>query len=440
MRILKIIAVCELASIGIVVYGEGVQWRAGTGASNTAALSGSPVVENFSTAPHSVASPRPMIQPTITITTSIFVVSNSASVPVTSSRPMIQPTITITTSIFVASSSASAKPSPDPNALKACWGTGECKKLLSEFAGAYKASGKIIDPNQHDSHGHDQSRNSQDKLCKFYQYENLISVKPLEHRPMNFLTCMACFKQAGLDTNTQDSVSLDLTYKIDGFCHTNWPNLFDLLDHLLTFMLKAKAPPSIAELPAEITGQVPLLRTKFTWTSDMNRKTSAGDSPALIPVTTTSTTSRGDSTSNPTLAWLGSPLTPGTPVPTEYLAQVPFNWPYTAYGMLYRAGAIASFPLTHTNNATQTVAWLYHSLRWNPRPLYTPPTARSQTSTLYQPLLDSWVKEATWDTAQATSSLHNRQSHKTPFEPTITQKLVSSQGADTPAESRYLVK
>lgn len=261
---------------------------------------------------------------------------------------------------------------------------------------------------------------------------------------MNCLTCMACFKQAGLDTNTQNSVSLDLSYKIDGFCHTNWPNLFDLLDHLLTFMLKAEAPPSIAELPIEITGLVPLLRTQFTWTSDMNRKTSAGDAPAMTTITTTTSTatSPANATSrfNPTLPWLGSPLTPGAPIPTEYLAQVPLNWPYTAYGMLSRIGPIASFPLTHTSNSSQTIAWLYHSLLWNPRPLYTPPSALSQTDKLYQPLLDSWIRTATWAGATTTHPppmQSTKEAPRTPFDPTITQMALLRLEPDNAAESTF---
>lgn len=98
------------------------------------------------------------------------------------------------------------------------------------------------------------------------------------------------------------------------------------------------------------------------------------------------------------------------------------------------------------DNSTQTVAWLYHSLVWNPRPLYTPPSALSQTHTFHQPLLDAWTRSATWATtgpgakqgqSQPTATQQSNQASGVPAEPTITQISVLPLEPDTPGESSY---
>jgi hypothetical protein len=64
---------------------------------------------------------------------------------------------------------------------------------------------------------------------------------------------------------------------------------------------------------------------------------------------------------------------------------------------MHKAGKTTSFPFVNPNATTQTVAWLYHEVLWNPRPLYTPPVEKAKrkeaNATIYQPLLKSWIHQ-----------------------------------------------
>jgi hypothetical protein len=147
-------------------------------------------------------------------------------------------------------------------------------------------------------------------------------------------------------------------------------------------------------------------------------------------------------TASNTQPWWQTPLTPGGPIPTEYLAQLPSNWPYTAYHIMHSAGPITSWPFVNPNATTQTVAWLYHFLLWNPRPLYTPKAHKS--SSMYNPLLDRWTHSFIYDTAiytppPSSSSLiapTPTDIRTSPFSPTIMQSSVMLLEPDSDGEIR----
>jgi hypothetical protein len=147
--------------------------------------------------------------------------------------------------------------------------------------------------------------------------------------------------------------------------------------------LKATNEPNHTEM-AKISA-VSTFADRFTSTSGMNEATTT-----LTDVSSSIGTDTGTTTA-PELPWWQRTLSIGDAIPTEYLAQLPMNWPYTSYGVARRVGLTTSFPMVNPNATSQTVAWLYHSLLWNPRPLYTPPASRSANATLYQPLLESWI-------------------------------------------------
>lgn len=83
------------------------------------------------------------------------------------------------------------------------------------------------------------------------------------------------------------------------------------------------------------------------------------------------------------------------PIPTQYLAQLPPRWPYTSYGAARRPDMLTSWALTNPNISSQTVGWVYASLLWDPRPLYTPPAAAALRDNdgglAYDPLLEGWT-------------------------------------------------
>ena len=177
-------------------------------------------------------------------------------------------------------------------------------------------------------------------------------------------------KQAGIEVDKNSEPSLQMRYKIHNFCNTAVPNLYDLLALFLVWLKSTDEP---VDNNTEL-GNIPSISTladRFTKT-DVNQAT-----------TTVASSARNTETS-----WLGSTLTSGDVIPTQYLQQLPKNWPYTSYGAARKAGQTTSFPLTNPNSTSQTVAWLFHEMLWNPRPLFTPPSARGDT---YEPGLEDWT-------------------------------------------------
>jgi hypothetical protein len=187
------------------------------------------------------------------------------------------------------------------------------------------------------------------------------------------LNCIKCHKQAIPDMSTAQSPASQFLSKISDFCNTRDPNLFDLAKTLRNLMKAAIAPSGYDPALSRMTSAVDNLNDKFTSTPGMNVPTRS-----VLQLPTSGT-----------LSWWESTMTQGDTIPTEYLAQVPPNWPYTEYGILAKAGKTTSFPFVNPNATAKTVAWLYHEVRWNPRPLYTPPAEK--TKGLFQPLLEGWM-------------------------------------------------
>lgn len=146
----------------------------------------------------------------------------------------------------------------------------------------------------------------------------------------------------------------------------------------MAFLESVKAPKSFTNMPAYVTGVVSELRSKFTWQDGMNRNTLA-----------TTTSSAGN--------YWDTPLSGVNPIPTEYLSQLPDKWPYTAYGMPRKT---ASWALTHPKETGKTVAWVFHSMLFNPRPLHTPKSHTGEEA--YQPLLDDWTRAFMYTTTRYT--------------------------------------
>jgi hypothetical protein len=192
--------------------------------------------------------------------------------------------------------------------------------------------------------------------------------------------CVQCFRLNSIDTDTLSTPTMNFLWKVHDFCHTNQPRLYDLLDHVLTFMKSFSAPTNLDNMPEQMTALVDSLRSQFTWTSGMNQAT---DQPAS--------------------SWWQTSLRPDGPIPTEYLAQIPRNWPYTEYGVARKAGKVTSWPFVNPNATSQTVAWLFHSMLPNPRPLFTPKAMiAALNGSAYNPLLKNWRHSFIYDTVTYT--------------------------------------
>lgn len=226
---------------------------------------------------------------------------------------------------------------------------------------------------------------------------------------------------------------MDFVWGIYNFCHADQPSLFYLLEQLLAWMKTFDAPAKIDAMPAQMTAVVGSLVQQFTFTSGMNQPRDGPVTYATVP-------------GSPASLWWQSTLTANGPIPTEYLAQVPSNWPYTEYGIARRAGITTSWPFVNPNATTQTVAWLYHSMLWNPRPLFTPKASKAALNgALYNPLLYDWTHSFIYDTApyaQAStttppvSGSASSTRTRTPISPTISQSSVMPKEADSNDEIR----
>jgi hypothetical protein len=212
---------------------------------------------------------------------------------------------------------------------------------------------------------------------------------------------------------TQHNEVIRLTSEIVAFCNTQPPNLFRLLVRLLASMQSLGAPKDFNNESLTVTAVVAsLVSDQLTRSSSSDQRTSSDSDQ------------RTSSTS-----WWQTRLTPGMPIPTEYIAQLPLNWPYTAYNT---AGKITSWPFVSPNATGQTVAWLYHSLLHNPRPIFTPKAHRSEA--MYNPVLANWKHSFAKVTTPAPKT--TKDASRSAFEPTITQSEVLSLDPDSDAERR----
>jgi hypothetical protein len=226
-------------------------------------------------------------------------------------------------------------------------------------------------------------------------------------------SCLKCFEQAGVDMKTQHNEVIRLTSEIVAFCNTQPPNLLRLLVRLLAFMQSLGAPEEFNNKPLTVTAVVASL------VSDQLTRSSSSDQRTL-----SDSDQRTSSTS-----WWQTRLTPGMPIPTAYIAQLPLNWPYTAYNT---AGKITSWPFVNPNATSQTVAWLYHSLLHNPRPIFTPKAHRSEV--IYNLVLADWKHSFTDHTTPAPKTTGD--TSRPPFEPTITQSAILPLDPDSDAERK----
>jgi hypothetical protein len=178
---------------------------------------------------------------------------------------------------------------------------------------------------------------------------------------------------------------MKLKWKIHDFCNTQSPNLYDLLISFLAWLKATNEPGGVTRLAG--ISAISTFADQWSSTSGMN-----------VPTKTPPLVSRPSQTDVET--------TLENAIPTEYLQQLPSNWPYTAYGIARKAGATMSFPLTNPDNVEETVAWIYHEIRWNPRPLYTPSARRNMA--IYQPSLEGWTPfllNVSTSTQKATSAV-----------------------------------
>jgi hypothetical protein len=195
---------------------------------------------------------------------------------------------------------------------------------------------------------------------------------------------------------------------------------------LLDFVAYGQLPAELNLVPEDIRN-LATMRAKFTPTAGMNEPTSGAPSvpstttsPAvsttssmftsMTPITTThasttpssiapaATRRQPEPESDPNTPWWSSTLTSGGTIPTEYLAQLPSNWPYTEYGIARKVGKTTSWPLVNPNATSSTVAWVYHELLWNPRPLFTPAAEKAKKGEMYNPQLDGWKHDFLYET------------------------------------------
>ncbi|KAF1917539.1 hypothetical protein BDU57DRAFT_593908 [Ampelomyces quisqualis] len=294
-----------------------------------------------------------------------------------------------------------------------CWSFEPCLAAISDLAESYKEAKNMTDPNEHSlDNKPDYSRYFQSRFCTERQYKNIL-LPDLSLSTSPFQICFTCFEQAGVDITSPTTPAIDIIYKIYDFCHSDWPNTYDLLAHYVSFMEALEAPKSFAIIPAYVTGVVSQLSSKFIWQDGMNRNTLAR--------TTTQN-------------WWDTPLSGHNPIPTEYLSQLPAKWPYTAYGLPHHT---ASWPLTHPKTSSKTVAWVFHSMLFLPRPLHTP-KSHTLVGGMYQPLLDDWTRGFLYTTTMYTPTPTTASATKdgTPGEPTVTQMEVLPKEADIDAEIR----
>ncbi|KAF2028189.1 hypothetical protein EK21DRAFT_114104 [Setomelanomma holmii] len=292
--------------------------------------------------------------------------------------------------------------------VHACWATDVCKKAIGGFTFCFtdiKPFEFTNDPNN--LRGKDMDYKV--CLCKWMEYKIILDdfANNASDTLSNTLKCYSCLKQAGLDIDDPHYPPAEFVQKISGFCNSANPNVFDLLVAMLDFTKFARNDQAVL-VPANISSLTNIL-SMFSSTPGMNVPSTTATSilPSIIPSTSSSTTA--DPAPNPTdpnsatstQLWWESTLTSNEPIPTEYLAQLPSNWPYTEYGMQRKVGKTTSWPLVHPNTTTQTVAWVYHSVLWNPRPIYTRLSGKGGEE-VYQPGLANWTHAFIYETFTTT--------------------------------------
>lgn len=188
-------------------------------------------------------------------------------------------------------------------------------------------------------------------------------------------------QQAGMDIWNPRLPSLQLRSSIITLCHSSssssskntTTSLFLTMLHALLSWLDATKPPNGLGLPPQLSAL-------------------ASYAVAGTTTTTTMTTTAKKTTGETGAAQRQSFLT----VPSQYWSQIPHHWPYTRYAVGRGSGpTTTSLALTERSSNDDdhpvTVGWIYQSLVYNPRPVFTPRTLRGGTTGLYQPFLPSWT-------------------------------------------------
>jgi hypothetical protein len=274
---------------------------------------------------------------------------------------------------------------------------------------------------------------------------------PTDRLPKPFL-CTECLHQAGIDTTTSNGAFQTYLDKLWGFCHIPNPNMVDLLLSMMDWVAFAKLPETLSLLPDSIK-TLTALRAQLSSTSGMNVPTSVaivkptdgfGKFPPAKTTGSMTMTQAGATQfsvtatamprprdNDPNTPWWSSTLTSGDTIPTEYLAQLPSNWPYTEYGIARKAGKTTSWPLVNPNATSSTVAWVYHELLWNPRPLYTPAAEKAKKGKMYNPGLEGWKHDFLYDTITPSVTLPDSTSTSSvsDFRPSNSQGSVLSADA-----------
>ncbi|KAF2821490.1 hypothetical protein CC86DRAFT_386441 [Ophiobolus disseminans] len=341
------------------------------------------------------------------------------------------------------STPATSKPSTD-----FCWHTDECSSITEKFTSCLV--GQVIDDPNHIENA---SMNYQKCLCT----DDFLYILPVPASNSSIAGCYGCLYQAGVDVNNDETPSRHFVYRIWGFCNSAKPNMFGMFMDLVDFSTDVKKPESL--MPERIQ-RMTSLRLIFTSSTNMNAPSTmplfpTKSWPFTAQVTPKSTPQHPGS--DPNVPWYSSTLTSGSPIPTEYLAQLPLRWPYTEYGIQRKAGKTTSWPLVNPNSTTQTVAWVYATVLWNQRPLYTPPAEKAKRKAdvhapLYNPDLNGWKHEFIYETltpsaptssvtplptpapSSPTDSISTTQSGA---KPTITQQSVLGKDPDNKDESAY---
>ncbi|KAF2845518.1 hypothetical protein T440DRAFT_522538 [Plenodomus tracheiphilus IPT5] len=284
------------------------------------------------------------------------------------------------------------------NPTDACWLSTDCRTVLTNISTCYSMTGQV--PTANVNH----SLSYQGCLCNSRGGFRQMKLYPQPSDPSYAITdCLLCMQQAGVNIWNTKLPTQQMRAKIVDFCSSTTPSFRDMIGGVLAWMGHV-TPPAGVGLPAKMS----LLTLGPTESTTAIAPTQGGDLVTGTP-------------------WWQVSLTLGAAIPTEYLAQLPMNWPYTSYGVIRHAGQTTSFALTNptATGEPQTVAWVYHSLLWNPRPLYAPLSLQSRTVTssngrvasLYQPLLANWthgfLAVATTATAVATVTTSTALSNST---------------------------
>ncbi|KAH7063909.1 hypothetical protein BKA63DRAFT_572785 [Paraphoma chrysanthemicola] len=281
-------------------------------------------------------------------------------------------------STTLTSSSAPAPTSAVPQ-LDFCWASKVCSAVIKDLGDCLDKVMPVY-IKEPDS-VNEASWKFQACLCN-EPYKNILDMYA-HNTTSTILECYTCIRQAGIDIDAANLPPAQFRQKTSDFCNSDQPNLFEELLALLYFTQHGRNPDE----KGLVRPLVSTITNFFTATPGMNRPTTT---PTGVP---TAIDRR----------WWESTLTQGGLIPTQYLAQLPSNWPYTAYAIRRTAGLMTSWPLTHLNTTSKTVAWVYHSVLWNPRPIYTLKAARSGNGTMYDPALADWTHGFMYEAVTATA-------------------------------------